>query len=134
MVILLATFGGALLVSSRKYTWLQPCLTNVFLSTDMRSVAVVGYVADRGSSRKVPFLVGLVAVAGATIMFWLARSPSIMIIARIFQGVAEASMWTVGNALLVDTMRKDQLGTAMGYVTMSMNIGTMAGPALGGIL
>ncbi|EED22813.1 hypothetical protein TSTA_063000 [Talaromyces stipitatus ATCC 10500] len=112
MAILLATFGGALLVSS----------------------PVVGYFADKGSSRKGPFLVGLIAVAGATIMFWLARSPTMMIVARILQGVAEAAMWTIGNALVVDTMKKDQLGVAMGYVSMSMNIGTMAGPALGGIL
>lgn len=57
-----------------------------------------------------------------------------MIIARILQGLAEAVMWTIGNALVVDTMRKDQLGVAMGFISMSMNIGTMAGPALGGIL
>lgn len=57
-----------------------------------------------------------------------------MIIARSLQGVAEAAMWTIENALVVDTMRKDQLGVAMGYVSMSMNIGIMAGPALDGIL
>ena len=57
-----------------------------------------------------------------------------MIIARSLQGLAEAAMWTIGNAFVVDTMRKDQLGVAMGYVSMSMNIGSMAGPALGGIL
>lgn len=57
-----------------------------------------------------------------------------MIIARSLQGVAEAAIWTIENALVVDTMRKDQLGVAMGYVSMSMNIGIMAGPALGGIL
>ena len=100
----------------------------------IHDVAVVGYFSDKGSSRKIPFLVGLIAVAGATIMFWLASSPTTMIIARSLQGVAEAAMWTIGNALVVDTMRKDQLGVAMGYVSMSMNIGTMAGPALGGIL
>jgi MFS family permease len=76
----------------------------------------------------------LIAVAGATIMFWLAKSPTMMVVARIMQGVAEAAVWTVGNALVVDSMKKDQLGTAMGYVSMAMNIGTMAGPALGGIL
>lgn len=100
----------------------------------MTFIAVVGYFADKSSSRKVPFLVGLVAVAGATIMFWLAKTPAMMIVARILQGLAEAAVWTVGNALVVDSMKREQLGTAMGYVTMSMNIGTMAGPALGGVL
>lgn len=95
---------------------------------------MVGYFADKRSSRKMPFVIGLVAVAGATVMFWMARTQTAMIVARVLQGVAEAVMWTVGNALVVDTVDKDQLGSAMGYVSMSMTVGTMAGPALGGIL
>jgi MFS family permease len=95
---------------------------------------VVGYFADKGSSRKPPFVIGLVAVAGSTVMFWMARTPTAMIVARVLQGVADAAMWTVGNALVVDTVEKEQLGSAMGYVSMSMTVGTMAGPALGGIL
>ncbi|CRG84181.1 putative MFS-type transporter C18,02 [Talaromyces islandicus] len=110
--ILLATFGGALLLSS----------------------PVIGYFADKGSSRKPPFVIGLIAVAGSTVMLWMARTPTAMIVARVLQGVADAAMWTVGNALVVDTVEKEQLGSAMGYVSMSMTVGTMAGPALGGIL
>ncbi|KAH8705260.1 major facilitator superfamily domain-containing protein [Talaromyces proteolyticus] len=110
--ILLATFGGALLISS----------------------PIVGYVADKGSSRKFTFIVGLFAVAGATVLFWVARTPTAMVTARALQGVAEVAMWVVGNALVVDTVDKEQLGTAMGYVSMSMTVGTMAGPAVAGIL
>jgi MFS family permease len=36
--------------------------------------------------------------------------------------------------LLVDTVGKEGLGQAIGYVSMALSIGTMAGPLLGGVL
>ena len=52
----------------------------------------------------------------------------------MFQGAAAAVVWTVGIALLVDTVGKDGLGQAIGYISMSLSVGTMAGPLLGGVL
>jgi MFS family permease len=43
-------------------------------------------------------------------------------------------VWTVGIALMVDTVGKEGLGQAIGYVSMSLSVGTMAGPLLGGVL
>jgi len=43
-------------------------------------------------------------------------------------------VWTVGIALMVDTVGKEGLGQAIGYVSMSLSIGTVAGPLLGGVL
>jgi MFS family permease len=91
-------------------------------------------LADRGASRKIPFVFGLLAVAGSTVMFWMARSPAPLVIARFLQGLSTAAVWIVGNALIIDTMGKDQLGTAMGYVSMALTIGTLAGPAIGGVM
>lgn len=52
----------------------------------------------------------------------------------MFQGAAAAVVWTVGIALLVDTVGKDGLGQAIGYVSMSLSVGTVAGPLLGGVI
>jgi MFS family permease len=43
-------------------------------------------------------------------------------------------VWTVGCALLVDTVDKDGLGQALGYIGMGMTFGAMGGPLLGGVL
>ena len=43
-------------------------------------------------------------------------------------------VWTVGVALMVDTVGKEGLGQAIGYVSMSLSVGTVAGPLLGGVL
>ncbi|KAL4975574.1 major facilitator superfamily domain-containing protein [Aspergillus desertorum] len=110
--ILLAAFGGALFVGS----------------------PVFGYLADKSSSRQAPFMIGLLALAGSTVMFWFARTIEALVIARTFQGLSCAVVWTVGMALIVDTMGKDQVGAAMGFVSMAMTVGTVTGPFVGGVV
>ncbi|OJI99189.1 hypothetical protein ASPVEDRAFT_506170 [Aspergillus versicolor CBS 583.65] len=112
MSILLAAFGGAIFIGS----------------------PIFGYFADKSSSRQAPFLIGLFALAASTVMFWFARTVYALVIARTFQGLSCAVVWTVGMALIVDTMGKDQVGTAMGIVSMAMTVGTVAGPFVGGIV
>ncbi|RDW79270.1 MFS transporter [Aspergillus mulundensis] len=112
MSILLAAFGGALFVGS----------------------PIFGYFADRSSSRQAPFMIGLLALAGSTVMFWFARTINALVIARAFQGLSCAVVWTVGMALIVDTMGKEQVGAAMGIVSMAMTVGTVMGPSVGGVV
>ncbi|KAL3431769.1 major facilitator superfamily domain-containing protein [Aspergillus tetrazonus] len=110
--ILLAAFGGALFVGSPFF----------------------GYLADKTSSRQAPFMVGLLALAGSTVVFWFARTIEALVIARTFQGLSCAVVWTVGMALIVDTMGKDQVGAAMGIVSTAMTVGTVMGPFIGGVV
>lgn len=64
--------------------------------------------------------------AGNHIGLWVAG--------RLLQGASTAVVWTVGLALLVDTVGRDELGQAVGYVGMAMSTGIMAGPLLGGVI
>lgn len=112
MAIMLAAFGGAIFVGS----------------------PIFGYFADKGTSRQGPFIIGLLALGGSTIMFWVARTLASLVIARVLQGLSAAVVWTVGMALVVDTVGKDQVGAAMGYVSMSMTVGTVFGPFIGGVV
>ncbi|KAJ5356970.1 hypothetical protein N7517_011579 [Penicillium concentricum] len=95
---------------------------------------VVGYVADRAESRRWPLLVGLVALAAATALLCVGTHIGLWIVGRLFQGAAAAVVWTAGLALMVDTVGKDDLGQAIGYVSMAISIGTLAGPLLGGVV
>lgn len=81
-----------------------------------------------------PFILGLLALGGATIMFWFARDAASMVIARILQGLSGAVVWTVGLALIVDTVGRDAAGVAMGYVSVAMTVGIVSGPFIGGIV
>lgn len=94
----------------------------------------MGYLADRTESRRWPLLCGLVALGAATALLCVGTSIGLWVAGRLCQGAASAVVWTVGIALLVDTVGKDGFGQAVGYVSMALSMGTVAGPLLGGVL
>lgn len=95
---------------------------------------VVGYLADRAESRRWPLLIGLVALGAATALLCVGTNIALWIVGRLFQGAAAAIVWTAGLALMVDTVGKDGLGQAIGYVSMAISVGTLGGPLLGGVV
>jgi MFS family permease len=110
--VLLAVYGAALLAGS----------------------PIAGWYADNSSSRRLPLLIGLLALAGATLMLCLARSVGLLVAGRVLQGLSAAIVWTVGQALLVDTAGQKDIGQIMGYVSISMSVGILIAPLLGGVV
>lgn len=77
---------------------------------------VAGIIADLGSSRKLSYMAGLIALLMATTMLFLGQSVAIISLARVLQGASAAVVWTVGLALLLDTVGSDNLGKTVGSV------------------
>ena len=92
---------------------------------------VAGFYADKMSSRRLPLLVGLVALGGATVLLMLGKSIVILIMGRILQGLSAGVVWSAGLALLADTVGS-RIGVAMGYVAISTNVGMLISPVVGG--
>ncbi len=57
-----------------------------------------------------------------------------LFIGRLVQGGSSVIVHTVGMAILADTIGQSGIGSAMGFVTMSIALGVVFGPMLGGIL
>jgi MFS family permease len=110
--ILLAIYGAALLVTA----------------------PFCGWLADRSSSRRTPLLLGLLALAGSTVMLCVGRSIGVIAAGRVLQGMSAAVVWVVGLALLVDTVGGDEIGQAMGHVGVAMSLGVLLAPLLGGVV
>lgn len=110
--ILLAVYGGALLVAS----------------------PFAGWYADRSESRKVSLLVGLVLLAGSTVFLTVGNSIGVFIAGRILQGFSAAVVWVVGLALLSDTVGTQELGEHMGYVAIALSMAILLAPLLGGVV
>jgi MFS family permease len=89
--VLLAVYGGTLLIGN----------------------PLAGWCTDRS----IPLLFGLLSLSGATLMLCLARCVALLVLGRVLQGMSCAICWTVGSALLVDTVRKNEVGQAAGYVS-----------------
>jgi MFS family permease len=95
---------------------------------------VLGWFADRSKSRQLPLLLGLIALGGATVLLCLGSTITLLVVGRLLQGISAAVVWTVGLALLVDTVGQDGIGQAMGYVTLSMSFAVLTAPLLGGVV
>ncbi|KAF9116483.1 hypothetical protein BGX27_002155 [Mortierella sp. AM989] len=99
------------------------------------SSPVAGIISDRIANRRVPMVVGLVALLLATILFMEAMDHFwLLLISRFCAGLAGGAMMTLGFALLSDTYPANQLGAEMGKVMIGQSLGLMVGPPLGGIL
>lgn len=59
---------------------------------------------------------GLVALLLATLLLFLGQSVAILALARVLQGVSAAVVWTIGLALVLDTVGPDNLGKTIGSV------------------
>ena len=105
------------------------------LSADFRfSIAICGWIADRTSNRSILYFVGLFMLGGSTITFGFARASWVLVISRLFQGLSAAIVYTVGLALLVDTVGRKNIGQWMGMALSSSCLGLIISPLLGGIV
>lgn len=75
-----------------------------------------GWIADRTKARQTPFLAGLTALLAATILLALGRSIAVLVLARVLQGLSAAVVWTVGLAMVLDTVGPENLGKMVGTV------------------
>lgn len=96
--------------------------------------AFAGILADRSPSRQRPLLVGLMSMLGATLLFQFGPTIYVLLVARFFQGISAALLYSAGLALLCDNIGKGSLGYAMGYITLAITAATFVGPTLGGVL
>ncbi|KAK3944954.1 major facilitator superfamily domain-containing protein [Diplogelasinospora grovesii] len=92
---------------------------------------IAGLYADHTASRRLPLLFGLLALLGSTFLLCFGTNMTLLILGRLLQGLSAAIVWSVGLALLVDTIGKD-IGYAMGWVSIAMSVGLLISPVIGG--
>jgi MFS transporter, DHA1 family, solute carrier family 18 (vesicular amine transporter), member 1/2 len=93
----------------------------------------MGAVSDR-IGRRTPLVGGMLALAGATLLFAFATSLPWLFAARLVQGAADAVTWVVGFALIADLYESEDRGRVMGLVMAGTNFAFMFGPTIGGWL
>ena len=81
---------------------------------------VAGIIADRLPTRQLPFLVGLTALLAATLLLFLGKVVWVLVVARVLQGVSAAVVWTIGLALVLDTVGPENLGKTIGSVSVDI--------------
>jgi MFS family permease len=70
----------------------------------------------------------------STFLVAIARNYWLLFTARILQGCSSAIVWTVGMAVLADTMPTEQLGVAMGTIGSVVSLAMLSSPVIGGTI
>ncbi|HEY5203342.1 MAG TPA: DHA2 family efflux MFS transporter permease subunit [Roseiarcus sp.] len=115
----------------------DPIVLKLALTSYMLTLAVFipasGWIADRFGARTV-FCSAIVIFTLGSILCGASSSLSTLIAARVFQGLGGAMMVPVGRLVLLRSIPKSDLVSAMAYLTVPALIGPIAGPALGGFI
>lgn len=77
---------------------------------------------------------GLCLLILSTSFVAVSRTYPLMLLARVLQGASSAVSWTVGLAVLADTLPSEQLGVAMGTIGSVVSFAMVTSPVIGGAI
>jgi DHA1 family bicyclomycin/chloramphenicol resistance-like MFS transporter len=112
------------------YDVVQYVLT-VFLFALSFAQLVYGSLSDRFGRRPV-MIAGFVVFIAGSVLCAVAWSLPVLLVGRFIQGAGGCAGMVLGRAILRDLYDRDRAASLLGYVTMSMVLAPMIGPALGG--
>ncbi|KAF2703343.1 MFS general substrate transporter [Pleomassaria siparia CBS 279.74] len=96
---------------------------------------IAGVMADKlSSSRQLPFLLGLVMLLLSTILLAVGQNFAVLVIARFLQGASGGTVWTIGLALLIETVGQENLGKTIGTIFSFISVAGFFSPVVGGFL
>jgi EmrB/QacA subfamily drug resistance transporter len=96
-------------------------------------IPLSGWVADRFGAKRV-FMAAICIFVTASALCARADGLGGLVAARSLQGLGGAMMVPVARLLLLRQVRKDEMLSAMAWLTMPAMLGPVSGPPLGGLL
>jgi EmrB/QacA subfamily drug resistance transporter len=115
----------------------EPLHMSVALTSYLISLSVFipasGWVADHFGARQV-FRAAIVIFTIGSVLCGVAPSLGVLVGARIIQGLGGAMMLPVGRLVLLRSVSRAQMVSALSWLTMPALIGPILGPPLGGFI
>jgi EmrB/QacA subfamily drug resistance transporter len=111
---------------------LKLALTSYLLSLAV-FVPISGWVADKYGARSV-FMAAIVVFTGGSVLCGLSHGLPEFVFFRIIQGLGGAMMVPVGRLLILRTVSKAEMISALAWLTIPALLGPVIGPPLGGFI
>jgi len=127
--VALPRMQGSLSATQEQMTWV---LTSYIVAAAIMT-PLAGWLADR-FGRKPVFLYSVVGFTIASALCGMAISLDQVVLFRVVQGVAGASLIPMSQAVLFDVYPPEQHGRAMGIWALGVVLAPMLGPVVGGWL
>jgi EmrB/QacA subfamily drug resistance transporter len=115
----------------------DPIRLNLAITSYLLSLAVFipisGWMADRFGARTV-FRTAIIIFTTGSVFCGFSNSLPELVASRILQGFGGAMMVPVGRLIVLKTIAKSELVTAMSYLTVPAVLGPVVGPVIGGFI
>ena len=111
---------------------LKLALTSYLLSLAV-FIPVSGWMADRFGAKPI-FTLALAVFMLGSVLCGFAATLSDFVMARILQGIGGAMMVPVGRLVILRSVPKSELVSALAWFTIPAIVGPIAGPPLGGFI
>jgi DHA1 family multidrug resistance protein-like MFS transporter len=108
-------------------------LTGVYALGQLLFAPVWGRLSDR-TGRRPLIIIGIAGYAVAQVLFGLATSLWLLYAARILGGILSSATLPVSAAYVADMTTDKERGRGMAWLGTAVSLGSVVGPALGGIL
>jgi EmrB/QacA subfamily drug resistance transporter len=137
MEMLDATVISTALPAMAKSLGEDPIKLNLAITSYLLSLAVFipisGWMADRFGARTV-FRAAIIIFTTGSVLCGFSNSLPELVASRILQGFGGAMMVPVGRLIVLKTIAKSELVTAMSYLTVPAVLGPVVGPPVGGFI
>jgi EmrB/QacA subfamily drug resistance transporter len=108
-------------------------VTVVFILVSTSSMLIIGKISDMVGRKRI-FLAGIVVFTLALLACSLAGSIGQLIFFRALQGVGAAMTISCGTAIVTEVFPPHEMGKGLGSLGVSVSLGFIAGPIIGGVL
>lgn len=91
-----------------------------------------GRAVDRIGAR--PFLVGgVLLIAAGSVLIAVTHSLEVLVAGRVIQGIGSSMSWISALTIVSDMAPPEKRGESLGVAFAAIGVGSIAGPALGGV-
>jgi MFS family permease len=88
-----------------------------FSASSLVFAVPAGWLVNWTATRRHPYLIGLIALTAATLLFAVAETFVLLFVSRVLQGLSAALVSAAGLVMVIDTTGSRNLGKTLGTVS-----------------